>query len=457
MIGAAQVGRRSMRAVHAPALPVVLAAVVLAAVAASSSLVGAAPLERVGVYVFWGDGCPHCEAEKRFLNSLQTEHPTMDVRLFEVWYDAANRALLLELAEAFGVTPSGVPVTFVGERVWIGFSESIGRQIASAVAAYAREGVVDPAERLGREGRQALAPPMTDEATLAVPLLGTVDLRHQSLLVGTLLIALADGFNPCSLWVLALLLGVVVNTRSRRRVVVVGLVFLSVTALAYALFIAGLFTILALLPFLPWLRGGVAALAVGVGAVHVKDYFAFRRGVSLTIDDAHKPTLYRRIRHVIAQGGSLPATVLATAGLALGVTLVELPCTAGLPVLWTNLVAGSGAGAGTFTALLALYMLVYLVDELLVFGAAVVTMRAAKLEEREGRVLKLVGGVVMLALALAMLVAPEALESVAGMLTVFALAGVATLIVVATHWLVHPASSPFATSDQMAFKRRPTR
>jgi len=446
----------------------------------------------VTLYLFWGEGCPHCANEKAFLAKLQERYPALEVQAIEVYHDPVGRALLLSMAEAFGREASGVPMTFLGDYAWVGFGSTTGEQITAVVQDGLRYQLPDAADRLSPEVREALedhlagttgevgepttptpgpaAAPESSEAVpttgtdgaspatadsqtgaapppsteIRLPIVGTLDVANASLFVGTLLVALADGFNPCSLWVLALLLAVVINTRSRQRVLLVGLVFLSVAAIAYAAFIAGLYTVFAYVGFLTWVRVAVALIALAFAIINLKDYFAYKRGVSLTIDDAAKPGIFRGIRNVMSARSSVPATVLATGGLALGVTLVELPCTAGLPVLWTNLVADAGVGTGTFAMLLLLYMLVFLVDELLVFGVAVATMRAARIEEREGRVLKLVGGAVMLALALTMLLRPALLDTISGMLWVFGAALALAALVLLAHRLLHPASSPLA-------------
>ncbi len=409
-----------------------------------------ADTHQVNVYYFWGDGCPVCVQQRAFLDRLEERYPEVIVQEFEVWYDADNRAVLQAFADAFGRQVTGVPVTFIGEDSWIGFNQVMGQQMTASVEAYRTYAAPDAADRLRPELRDELlaaapeAPPRpaAGQAVIDVPLLGTIDLSHQPLFVGTLLIAFVDGFNPCSLWVLALLLGVVLNTRSRRKVLLVGVTFLSITALAYGLFIAGLFSVFTYVAYLTWIRVLVALLALGFAAINIKDYFAYKQGVSLTISDEQKPGIYARMRNVMRSRGSIPATLAATAGLALGVTLVELPCTAGLPVLWTSLLAGAGVDTMTFVALLAVYMLVYLMLELIIFGGVVVTMRVGRFEEREGRILKLVGGSVMLALAVAMLWYPHALESIRGMLALFGAALGGSLLVILVHRVVHPASSP---------------
>ena len=408
----------------------------------------------VNVYYFWGDGCPVCVQQRAFLDQLEARYDDVRVHDFEVWYDTDNRALLMAFADAFGRNVTGVPVTFIGEDAWIGFNQVMGQQMTASVEGYRTYAAPDAADRLRPEMREELlaaqAPPppppapVPGNAVIEVPLLGAIDLSHQPLLVGTLLIAFVDGFNPCSLWVLALLLGVVLNTRSRRKVVLVGITFLSITALAYGLFIAGLFSVFTYVAYLWWIRLVVALLALGFALVNIKDYFAYKQGISLTISDEHKPGIYARMRNVMRSRGSIPATLAATAGLALGVTLVELPCTAGLPVLWTSLLAGAGVETASFVTLLIVYMLVYLALELIIFFGVVITMRVGRFEEREGRVLKLIGGSVMLALAVAMLWFPEALESIAGMLTLFGAAIGGSLLVMLVHRVVHPPSSPLA-------------
>jgi hypothetical protein len=407
----------------------------------------------VSLYFFWGDGCPVCATQKEFHVAVLENFPNVVIYDYEVYYVPTNRPFMEAMAAAYGRTVSGVPMTFIGDEAWVGFSQVIAQQMVASIERYSSYRSPDPIDRLEERFREFLPTPPEGPAVppgghsnpsrLELPLVGVIDLSSSNLWLATGLIAFVDGFNPCSLWVLALLLAVVVNTRSRQRVLLVGLTFLTVTAAVYGLFIAGLFTVFSYIGFLGWIRVAVALLALGFAAINIKDYFAYKRGLTLSIDDAHKPGIYARIRKIMQAEASLPATLFATAGMALGVTLVELPCTAGLPVLWTTLLADAGVTAGVFGVLLLVYMLVYLLDELLIFGVVVGTMRAARLEERGGRVLKLIGGAVMLALALVMLFWPKALESIPGTLAVFGGAIGGALLIVILHRFLHPASSPW--------------
>ncbi len=264
-----------------------------------------------------------------------------------------------------------------------------------------------------------------------------MDAANQSLALTTALIALVDGFNPCSLWVLSVLLALTLRTGSRGRVVTIGLVFIVVTALVYALFIAGMFTVLTVVSISPWVRVVVALVALAFAAVNIKDYFWFKEGLSFTIPDSKKSGIYSRIRSV-SRTDSMPALVGGTVVLAAGVSVIELACTAGFPVLWTNILTAQEVGVLTFVLLLLLYMLIYQLDELAIFGVAVVTLRASKLEEKHGRILKLVGGMLMLTLAVVMIVDPALMSDLGTALLIFGIAVVATLLVLLLHRVVLP-------------------
>ncbi len=396
----------------------------------------AAPGEQpVAIYFFWGDGCPHCAAAKPFLAELTQRYPNVELRAYEVWYVQANQALFQRMATAHGFEPTAVPTILIGDQHWVGYSDLIRDAIEATVAACSTSGCRDAGLGVipGIPTPAPVAPQATDlvqdetatvEAAglLAVPFLGTLDLSHQSLAVSTALIAFVDGFNPCSLWVLSVLLALTLHTGSRRKVLLVGLVFLTVTSLVYMLFITGLFTMFSVVSFVGWIQVVVALVALFFAAVNIKDYFWYKEGISFTIADEKKPGIYRRMRNVLEAGNSTWGLIGATVVLSAGVSLVEFSCTAGFPVLWTNLLIAQEATAMTFGLLLLLYMLIYQIDELGIFLAAVFTLKASRLEEKQGRILKLVGGMLMLTLAVVMLVNPAWMNTLSTSLWVFAAA-----------------------------------
>jgi thiol-disulfide isomerase/thioredoxin len=392
-------------------------------------LAPAAPAEElaaVDLHVFWGDGCPHCEAQQPFLTELAARHPGLVIHSYEVWRDDTHHAAFSMLARMHGIEAGAVPTVFVGGRVFVGDAPEIRRAIEATVDAALARAPPPAAEAAAQQGQQP-------RESLELPLLGAVDLAAQPLLVTTLVIAFVDGFNPCSLWVLTLLLGLVIRSGSRGRVALVGLAFLATTALIYGGFIAGLFGVLGLVLHLGWIRWLVGGLALGMGAIDVKDYFWFKTGPSLTIADRHKPGLYERIRGLMDPSRSASALLLATVVMATGAALVELPCTAGFPVVWNGILLEHGVAGLGYAGLLAVYIVIYLLDELVFFAVAVITLRLQRFGEGNVRLLKLAGGSIMIALGLVMLVRPGLMGDISGALLVFVAALAAAGLIAGLH------------------------
>lgn len=375
--------------------------------------------------IFWGQGCPHCAAEWEFLDELGAEFTDLSIVGYEVRFDPDNWELFVETMGGFGLEARAVPTTVFGDRVWEGFSATIAAEIRAAVAQ----------ELSDAEDSDAVEPA---EETIVLPFVGEVDSGDVPLVVSTALIAFVDGINPCSLWVLSILLALVLRTGSRRRVLAIGGTFLLVTALLYGLYIAGMYGLLTFMANEAWVRVAMALVALGFGIVSLREYFMFGSGVSLGIAESQKPKLYRRMRAISVDARSLPIALAGTVVLAVGVSILETPCTAGYPLLWANLLADHQVGLAAAAPLFLLYMVIFLADELVVFGAAVVAMRATKLEERAGRILRLVGGAVMIVLAATLIFAPHAMTSVAGSLVVFGVALGLVLGVLAVEWFRSP-------------------
>ncbi len=387
------------------------------------------PDEPVVLLLFHGDGCPYCATAREFLADLEQRYPDLEIRQFEVWHDSANRDLFRRTAAEHGFEASSVPVIFVGDHWWVGFNDAIGDEIEVVVAALLR-GEAAP------EGEDVAS-------TVDVPFVGDVDVGDRSLVVATVLIGFVDGVNPCSLWVLSILLALVLHSGSRGRVLAVGSVFLLITSALYGLYMVGAYSALDYAGEARWIRVAVALIAGTFGVLHLKEYVT-ARGPSVSIPAARKPGLYRRMRGLADVDRSIPAVLGGTALLAVGVSLLETPCTAGLPLLWTDLLAARDVSSAGAVLLFLLYLGVFLLDELVIFAVAVVTLRATKLQEQHGRVLQLASGTLMVTLAVAMVVAPRLLESVTGTIVVFggAAAVVAAVVVAERRWprLLHRAA-----------------
>ena len=417
---------------------------VLAAGELDEELAGAITEDgRVEQLYFGTETCPFCQQMEVYLADLEEAFgPQLEVVAHEVAEAGAHARWEAELA-ARGHTASGVPTTVLGDLVWVGFNEQVSREITRAVNTLVTSDEVTgqqaPAVAEGEAAADATDVAEVSDTSITLPVFGEVDLAGRSAVGVTALIAFVDGFNPCSLWVLAVLLAMVLNVgASRGRVIAVGVTFLAVTGLIYGAFIVGVFTVVGLLANIAVIGFVVGAIALLFGVVNIKDYFAYKQGLSFTIPDRFKPRIYRGGRAIRDEQRPLPAVLGTTVVLAAGVAVIELPCTMGFPVVWTGTLQTMGVTQGpTFASLLALYLLIYVGLELVLFGVVVATMRISRFEEQHGRLLKLIGGSLMVVLGVAMVWFRHLLDSLTGLLwltliaagLVVALAGVNRVLV----------------------------
>jgi hypothetical protein len=200
-----------------------------------------------------------------------------------------------------------------------------------------------------------------------------------------------------------------VHQKSRARMMAIGGVFVLTSGLMYFAFMAAWLNLFQLLGTLAWVTLAAGGMALAVGLINVKDFFVFGRGVSLSIPESRKPAIYQRARAILA-AGNVPAMLAATVLLAVAVNFYELLCTAGFPMVYTRLLTLQDLGPAQHYLYLALYNAVYVIPLAVIVGVFVFTLGARKLTEREGRLLKLLSGLMMLMLGVLLVLAPELLN-----------------------------------------------
>ncbi|MBQ6342777.1 MAG: hypothetical protein IJI41_06620 [Anaerolineaceae bacterium] len=394
--------------------------------------------EVVNVYFFRGEGCSHCAEEEPFLQHLINDvyGPRLVVHDYEVWYNEENAAYAEQFAKSYNAEMTGVPLTFIGTHFFTGFNASYEELFTAAIDEELAAGPINPKDIADgtltiekvNEAREVKKNEVSN-TVINVPFFGQVDLKNKGLFLTTTIIGLVDGVNPCSLWVLTMLLAMVIHTDSRKKTLIIGFVYLFVTAAIYALFILGVFSLLSYVRYMKWIQIAVACVTLVLGLINLKDYFFFKQGVSLTIDDDKKPSLYKKMRNVIKNSNNVWAMIGATVVLAAGVSLVEFSCTAAFPVIWSNILSSHGVTGVEFASHLLWYMLLYQLDELIIFLVVVITMKSKKMEEKHGQILKLFSGCLMVILSLVMIFKPVLMNDLKSTLIIFGGALAITLLI----------------------------
>jgi len=225
----------------------------------------------------------------------------------------------------------------------------------------------------------------------------------------TFFIALVDGFNPCSLFVLTFLLALLTSaSHSRARIYAVGFSFIAVIFVVYFLFMAAWLNIFKYIGFITPLRVAIAMIALIAGAINCKELLFFRKGITLMVQERHKGPLVRRIEHMkeIIERGTMPVLISSSVALAAFASLVELPCTAGFPIIYTGILSAKFLNGVNYYGYLALYNLVYVLPLAVVIIIFGYTFQGQKISQRQMQIIKFIGGMIMILLGIILLVNP---------------------------------------------------
>ena len=367
---------------------------------------GADGQPEVQLYFFWALTCPHCTAAHPHVEAIPRTRPWVRLHALELTRQPENIVRYEAMARGLGGEAASVPAfLFCGEML-------VGWESDATTGAYLRQRLDECRTRILASGTVTSAsPPAQAPSVIRLPVLGDVDPARLSLPALTLVLAGLDAFNPCAFFVLLFLLSMMAHQRSRSRMLLVGSVFVLVSGLMYFAFMAAWLNVFQLFGHLAWVTLAAGALAVFVGLVNVKDFFLFERGLSLSIPESKKPDLFRRARAIL-NAEHLPAMLAATLFLAVAANFYELLCTAGFPMVYTRLLTLSDLTTATRYGYLAAYNMIYVVPLALIVVVFARTLGSRKLTEREGRLLKLMSGLMMLQLGGLLLLAPQLVSRV---------------------------------------------
>ena len=344
------------------------------------------------IEIFSRAGCPHCSDAYYYLEQLKKEHPEIEIISRDVFANDENMRRFIEFNARFSIEQPGVPSFLLCDKYLIGFDNerTTGKHLE---------------DLLYLETIQSLK---AETKSVHLPILGEINVDNLGLPLFTIAIGLVDGFNPCAMWVLLILLSILINLKDRKHILLIAGTFVFISGAVYFLFMAAWLNLFLIIGFSKALQVIVGLAAILIGCVHIKDYLAFKQGVSLSIPDSVKPTIYNRIRNVI-YAKNIITTFIAIVIMATLVNLIELLCTAGLPAVYTKILTLQQFNTTKYYLYLLLYNIAYMFDDLIMVGLVVFTLNKRKLKQSAGRWLKLLSGSIILVLGILLIFMPELL------------------------------------------------
>ena len=371
--------------------------------------------DKITLYLFHGDGCPHCAEEMEYLETLQKNHPNLEIVKYEVWYDEENAELLEKINQAFEITRTGVPTNVIGHTVIMGFSSTIATKLDRAVSYYEKEKYDDITKKIinGEYDGEKIEDPFgqvetssDEELSVEVPLFGKFNLKKFSLTSAAALIGLIDGFNPCAMWILLFLISVLMGMKNRKRMWALGLAFLITSALVYMVIMLSWINVAVKITTIVWIRNIIAIIAVIGGIINLRSFLSTADSGCEVVDEKKRKKIFAKIRKFTSEKSFFLA-LLGVITLAISVNLVELACSAGLPLIFSELLVLNKTSSFMKFMYTLVYIFFFLIDDLIVFLIAMFTMRVSAISTKYNKYSHLLGGIIMLAIGILLIVKPE--------------------------------------------------
>jgi len=378
------------------------------------------------LYFFYGDTCPHCKKAEVFLENLKEKYPLLEISSYEVFGSRENAKLLLQLFEACGEEKRvRVPAIFIGDEVIIGYlnEETTGQTIEEAIKNCLSKECPSPLEKIDEcqlcqcqeePGEicqcQTCSCPTeeTEDQIINYPIIGKINLSKLSLPVLTVILAGLDGFNPCAMWVLLFLIALLINVRSRKRIWLIGGTFIVASGIVYYLLLTAWLNLFLVISYVSLTRIIIGLLALGVGLWQLKRFITYKPGVCDIAPVGHRwhERLSEKVKQVV-YSTTLPVTFFGIIILALGVNLIEFFCSAGLPAIYVQILTINQLSSMTYYLYLLLYTLIFMLDDLIIFGIAVVTLSKIGFTEKYTKWSTLIGGLLIFILGLLLIFKPD--------------------------------------------------
>ena len=372
--------------------------------------------EKVTLYFFHGDGCPHCAEEQTDLIDDLKKDSSINVEEIEVWHDSENKELLDKVISAYG-SRSGVPYNVIGDTTIIGYSESNGEKIKRAIEYYKTHEYTDEIKKIKNgetvqiNDQFSKEEEKTDqEQTIDVPIIGKVNLKNISIMSAAVLIGLVDGFNPCAMWVLLFLITTLISLKDKKRLLLLGSIFLLTSGFVYFLIMFSWLNIVVSVSTSIIFRYLIGVFAIGAG---IYNLYNFLKGLKSddgceVVDKKKRKDIFKRIKKFTHEK-SLLLAILGIMLLAVSVNIVELLCSAGLPLIFSELLLINNVTGVKAIGYDLIYILFFMLDDFIVFIIALKTLDVVGISTKFNKYSHLIGGLIMLLIGILLLVNPGAL------------------------------------------------
>lgn len=369
----------------------------------------------IDIHLFYSSSCPHCKQEKEYLNELASKDPTLKVHLYEVSENKENSDLLDKVQELIDGESSYVPYTVIGSKYRVGFNNSTKLELDNVIKSYRNGnyvnivgGIIDGSITEDNISKYLEKADVEVDDSVDIPLLGKVDPKDVSLPLISVIIGLVDGFNPCAMWILIFLISMLLGMKDKKKMWYLGSLFIIASASVYLLFMVAWLNIVTSVAEIKWVQILIAIVALVGAFINIKSYLNERKKDSgcQVVDDKKRKKIFAKIKKFTHEKSVILAS-LGVIALAISVNVVELACSAGLPVLFTNILALNNLSTEMSSLYIVIYIFFFMLDDLIVFNVAMFTLKITGVTTKYTKYTHLIGGIIMFLIGVLLIFKPE--------------------------------------------------
>lgn len=371
----------------------------------------------VNLYLFYSNTCPHCEAEMELLEELQEDYDNLKIYKYEISEDE-NSLLLSKVSEMFNINVTGVPFTVIGEKTFFGYSEENSKKkFIGTIEYYSSHGYTD---KVGEYLENKL--PTYDinnndmsvdeyikdygEYNFDIPIVGEVSTKDMALPIIAIVMGFIDGINPCAMWVLLFLISMLIGMHDRKKMFILGGTFLLTSAFIYFLIMLAWLNIAVVVTKIDIIRLVIAIIALLGGFYNLYSLFKTKEDGCNVTTKKDRQKILEKIKKFTSEK-SLVLSIIGVIALAISVNLIELACSAGLPVMFTQILAINNLSEIQYISYIILYILFFLIDDLIIFVLAVTSMKVSGMSAKYGKISKLIGAILLILIGILLIFKPE--------------------------------------------------
>lgn len=370
--------------------------------------------ENVDVYLFHSYTCEHCKAEIEYLKTLDNInlhlYETNDISSEE---SKANAKLFNKVSGVLNENAI-TPFTIIGTNYYVGFSEGTKKSIELLIEKEFENPSINIFEKIVNDediSNIKIAKGNID----TIEFFGNeINLLNLSLPLVSIIVGFIDGFNPCAMWVLLFLISMILNMKNRKKMWAIGLTFLVTSAIVYMTFMLAWLQIAITLTQISWVRLIIALIALLGGAINLTSYYKERKKSNgcQVVDSKKRKNIFGKIKDIVtnAEGKGKLGFVLAllgVVGLAISVNLIELACSSGLPLVFTQILAINDLSNLQYVLYILIYIIFFLIDDIVVFTIAMKTLKVTGISTKYNKLSHLIGGIIMILIGVLMIFKPD--------------------------------------------------